>query len=75
MPGSAYTGDENELKSRITGLGVEYSVYVRRREEEERVRSYTSQLALVTTKEAAVVVKAEIQVEIKNIVRGKLNYI
>ena len=61
MPGSAYTGDDNDLKNRISGLCDEYNAYMRRREEEERVKRYTSQLALVATAEAAVLVQTEIQ--------------
>ena len=61
MPGLAYIGDDNDLQNRITGLCDDYKAYMRRREEEERVKRYTSQLALVATAEAAVLVQTEIQ--------------
>ena len=60
MPGLAYTG-EDESRKPVTELYHDYTTYMTNREEEERVKSYMAQVALVTTKQAAVLVSTEIQ--------------
>ena len=61
MPGLAHVGDGDELRTRIAGLYQDYDVYMKGRELEKKMISYTSQLAVVATKEAAVLVKTEIR--------------
>ena len=61
MPGLAHVGDGDELRTRIKGLYQDYDRYMKGREHEKKMISYTSQLAVVATKEAAVLVRTEIR--------------
>ena len=59
----AYRGGDEDLASRITGLKNEYRKYTQMRDQENierRTNSYRNQLAIVSTKGAAVVVKTDI---------------